>query len=184
MRVCAPLLLLVACYSVPEDLPTFDGVPLQGTESCAPTRTERVDCVLDGDTFDIRRCGDDEIGERIRVLGIDSPELAGDGGPAECYAEEARQALDALIDDTTVTLEFDRDCTGEFGRTLAWVFVSDVDEPDDAAINVSLWMAREGYARLYTEFEFDTLRYAQQLRVAERSAQSARVGLWGACIDE
>ena len=184
MRLLLPVLCLAACYRVPEDLPPFDGVPRQGTLACAPTRVEQVNCVVDGDTFDIGRCGDPELGERFRILGIDAPEVAGDQGPADCFGNEASQALGALIENVDVTLEFDRNCTGEFGRTLAWVFLADEADTDNEPINVSVWMAERGFARLYTEFEFDELRYATQLRAAEQSAQAARAGLWDACVDE
>jgi endonuclease YncB( thermonuclease family) len=184
MRWLLPLIPLSACYAVPESLPPFDGVPLQGTQSCAPTRSDRVACVLDGDTFDIGRCGDDEVGERVRLLGIDAPELAHEGTPAECYGDEATRALDDLIGDSEVVLEFDETCVGEFGRTLAWVFVTDAADTDAEPVNVSLALVERGYARLYTEFEFDRLRYANQLTAAERSAQAARVGLWDACVDQ
>lgn len=173
--------LLAGCYGVPENLPGFEGVPIEPTGACAPTRSARVACVLDGDTFDIDRCGDDVIGERFRLLGVDAPELARDGEPADCFAAQARDALEDRLEGTDVSLMFDRECTGAFGRTLAWAFFEDEDEEEP--VNASIWLVESGLARLYTEFEFDELRYATELQNAEDSARAANIGLWGACSD-
>lgn len=180
MRLPALFVLLAAgCYAVPEDLPGFEGVPVEQTNSCAPSRTAPVACVIDGDTLDINRCGDDTVGERIRLLGINAPEVASDEAPAECFGPQAEDALDDLLTGRDVRLEFDLECEDAFGRTLAWVFVEDEDE--DEPINASLWLVENGLARIFDEFEFDDIRYASLLRNAEESARASDAGLWGAC---
>ena len=47
-----------------------------------------VEVVIDGDTVDIEIGGREE---RVRLIGIDTPELHTDAGPAECMAVEARR---------------------------------------------------------------------------------------------
>jgi len=182
VRTLLPTLLLTACYQVPVDLPPYQGVPVEATDACAPARNETVACVIDGDTFDISRCGDEELGERFRLLGIDAPETAKEDAPAECYANEARDRLRNLIEGQEVLLEFDRECEGTFGRTLAWVFLE--EEDDDESLNVNVFLAESGLVRLYEEFEFEDLRYANELQAAEDSARAGNVGLWGACSEE
>jgi micrococcal nuclease len=140
-------------------------------------RMERVSCVIDGDTVDIGGCGA-FAAERIRLLGIDAPELSRGGQPTECYGDEARDALRSLIDRRDVTIQFDRGCVDPFSRTLAWLLLPEVD----GDLNVSVWMVERGFARLYLERDdFDDLLYASELRAAEMTARSTRVGLWGAC---
>ncbi len=182
MRRLLPLLVLAACYRVPVDLPPYDGVPITESNTCAPSRVETVDCVLDGDTFDITRCGDDVLGERFRMLGIDAPEVAHEGNPAECFAQEATDALEDRILGKDVLLEFDITCEGAFGRTLAWVFLVDPESEEEENLNV--WMVESGLVRLYEEFDFDKLRYVNELQAAADAASAGNVGLWGACSDE
>ena len=181
-RALPVLIAVVGCYD-PPDLPPFEGVPRQSFDSCAPTRTELVDCVIDGDTFDIGRCGVEGGSERFRLLGIDAPETEKSDAPAECYANRARDELERLIETQSVVLEFDKECEGAFGRTLAWVFLEDEDDPQ-SRLNVNVWMAQRGLARLYTEFESDELRYASELQAAETAARADGIGLWGACDGE
>lgn len=183
MRNVFPLLLLLSgCYAVPESLPRFPGVPIEAGSSCAPSRVEPVACVLDGDTFDVGACGDD--GERIRMLGVDAPEIAHDPDPADCYGDRAAQVLDLELDGQEVLLTFDEVCEGEFGRTLAWVFLGvDEDDEDAVPVNLNLWLVENGLARVYREFESEDSRYFADLEAAERSAQDREIGLWGACTE-
>lgn len=173
----------------PESFPTF----LEGEGACAPARTERVACTLDGDTFDVGACGE-EVGERIRMLGINAPEIAHDE-PAECYGDIAATALRELIDGRSVVLTFDFECIDDprYGRTLAYVYF----EPDDAVVPdgdtgasastyvlANEWMLQEGYARLAPEFwTTEDIRLLPELVAAEQRAREQGIGLWGACGD-
>jgi endonuclease YncB( thermonuclease family) len=172
------LLLSPGCYQVPEDLPDFVEVPEVAGRACAPSRTAQVACVLDGDTFDLFQCGDNGLGERVRLLGVNAPEIAHDGTPAECFGDQAGVELRNLIEGRTLSLEFDVSCTDVFGRTLAWAFV---EEEGVEPLLVNTWLVERGFARLYEEFEFDELRYVGLLRAADASAQATRSGLWGQC---
>lgn len=190
MRLAFTTALLFACYAPPEDFGPFEGVPLVASDSeCQPSRTELVDCALDGDTFDIGGCGD-AADERFRLLGIDAPETEKSGQEADCYGPEARDELKELLEGREVYLEFDDTCEGTFGRTLAWVFLLPSDDPDDddptlfddgEPVNINVWMVEQGYARLYDEFDFDSLRWREDLEDAEELARGRRFGLWGAC---
>lgn len=184
-------LSLVGCYTIPERLPPYDGVPLEPTDfSCQAPRTESVSCVIDGDTFDIGGCGATAAEERFRMLGIDAPETGKNGDPDECFAREAADALADVLETREVFLEFDDTCEGEFGRTLAWAFLlpDEEDPPFDfelldegRALSVNEWLVEEGYVRVYRAFNFEDLRYADALNAAEESAKARGRGLWGAC---
>lgn len=100
-----------------------------------------VDYVVDGDTI---QAIVDGKSERVRLLGIDTPELGRDGTPDERCAAEARQFLADWITDSAVTLSADphspeRD---RYDRLLAYVEIDGVD--------VSQTMLDEGWADLYT----------------------------------
>ena len=93
----------------------------------------RVTCVVDGDTVWIER-------EKIRLLGIDTPELS----QPQC-AQEALQAMEARdrlaqILDGRVTIE--REGQDKYGRTLARLHT-----PDGEAGDI---LVREGFARAWT----------------------------------
>lgn len=182
-----PLFLVAACYEGP-DVHLVDEVPIVGNDACAPARDVRVGCTLDGDTFDISGCGGDF--ERIRMLGIDAPEIAHGDDPADCWGPEAGNELARLIDGREVTLTFDEECVGVFGRTLAYVWLStadvDIDPTDtvstqDGAVLVNELMLSRGYARLYDEDWVAELRLQERLAAAEATAAARGIGLWAAC---
>ena len=65
-----------------------------GCTDAAPTGTARVERVIDGDTIVVR------IGrgtERVRLIGIDAPEVAKRGEPGECFGDEATRILCGLV---------------------------------------------------------------------------------------
>lgn len=83
---------------------------------------ERVEIshVYDGDTV---RLVD---GRRVRLVGIDTPEIGRDGKPSEAYAEEARRILEAMLHGAgRVGLLYDRERKDRHGRLLAHLFLAD-----------------------------------------------------------
>lgn len=130
----------------------------------------RVVAVVDGDTIDVQT----EAGrDRVRLLGIDTPEIGRSGKPDDCYAQEARDELDALAYGKTVQLRAD-DSQGErdkYGRLLRHVSVD--------GQNVALTLIEDGAAREYTyRSAYDG---QDEYRAAEQAARAAHAGLWGSC---
>ena len=80
----------------------------------------RVVSVSDGDTL---RLSDDR---RVRIIGINTPELSHQGRPAEALAEEAYQQLQKLVrqSDNRVGLRLDEEGQDHYGRILAHVFLA------------------------------------------------------------
>ena len=102
--------------------------------------TDRVDAqvtaafVFDGDTLEL---GD---GRKVRLLGIDTPEIGHDGAPSQAYAEEARRLLERLAaPGEALRLRFDSERFDRYGRTLAHVFRADGG-------NVQAQLLEAGYA--------------------------------------
>lgn len=97
-------------------------------------RRERVDHVFDGDTL---RLVD---GSRVRLIGIDTPELGRDGRPPQALAVEAREALRSLLGrHTELRLRFDAERQDRYGRLLAHAFLPD-------GTNVQAWLLARGLA--------------------------------------
>lgn len=126
---------------------------------------------VDGDTIDVQ---DENRGRlRIRLLGIDTPELHKPKYTKACYSEEASEYARATLVGQKVALESDpsQGRVDRWGRTLAFVILAD-------GRNFSVESARGGYAHSYV-FAHKPSKYAGQIAEAERQAQEAGRGLWG-----
>ena len=141
-------------------------VPVRGQ-----TRVSGSDCrpltvvtrVFDGDTVLASGIG------RVRLLGIDAPEM---GGPFERpapFAKEARERLASLVLNRWVRLECDGTRVDAYGRRLFYVLLETGDF-------VNAVLVRSGLARVSAR---SSLRRLDELRHAEEEAQSRRRGMWG-----
>jgi len=149
------LLLLLTLLLQPSIAGTFSQI---GT-----SRWVTVAYVYDGDTF---RTGH---GERVRLLGINTPEIAHNDSPGEPLGESARRRLSSLLLNHSVKLSFDNDRKDRYGRTLAHVYLR-----DGSWINAE--MIREGLAHLY--LFAPNYRHAEELLALEQTARSKRIGIW------
>lgn len=194
-------LALGACYQAP-DLPLLDEIPVVGqpVSSCDSERDEQVVCVVDGDTFDLSACGEG-LGERVRMLGINAPEIAhSDSEESECWGDEAQEELTEILTGREVTLTFDQTCLDIYGRTLAYVWlVGDEIDPlrdedgiedflgylhagdEEDALLVNEWVTWNGFARVFDEDIFGRLIHQDRLDAAQASAEQNDRGLWGDC---
>lgn len=191
-------LLLAGCLYQPPDLPIETDLQIIPNNACDIQQEAFVACVHDGDTFDVGACGEDQ-GERIRLLGVDAPEIEHLPDPADCYGDEAYALLEGLVLSERVVLSFDEECTGVFGRTLAYAWLVGApleqirDDPDvepylrtlpgefEVALLLNEWLIAMGAAELFPEEQFGTLIYQDALEQAEADAQLFGRGLWGTC---
>jgi micrococcal nuclease len=153
--------LLSGCAQL--DIPAADAAP-------APT-TATVLRVTDGDTIDVR---DDTRGRiRVRVLGIDSPEVHRPGYSVGCWGPEAERFATETLAGQRITLTQDatQDANDRYGRSLAYVNLA--DGRDFAVESV-----RAGMARAYVYSDKPVSRYPDIL-AAENEARAALRGLWG-----
>lgn len=137
----------------------------------------QVTSVVDGDTVHVRYA--DGHKEKVRIIGIDSPELARDGQPAEAYADQAREYMMSLLLDKTVYLEQDNSDTDRYGRQLRYVWLEKPDRITVEAIHanlVSSILLSQGYA-VFVEIGLDN-KYEMVLRDDENQARADRLGLW------
>jgi len=123
-----------------------------------------VRAVLDGDTIDVTRLG------RVRLLGIDAPEIGRVYDTAAPFAYAARDKLAGLVLHRWVRLESDGQRVDVYKRRLAYVVTE-----DDVCANVVL--VREGLARVTARVRLARL---DELKGAEAEARSFRKGIWGA----
>lgn len=124
--------------------------------------------VVDGDTI-LVRLGDRR--ERVRLAGVDAPEMGRLGSKGERHAEEARRYLIDLILKKRVRLVEDS-IQGErddYGRLLAYIY----RVPDGLFVNADL--VRYGHARVYRRAQ---LTERTKLEVLEEQAREKQQGLW------
>ncbi|MDQ3737579.1 MAG: thermonuclease family protein [Actinomycetota bacterium] len=136
-----------------------------------PPGTGVVELVVDGDTIDVRIDGHLE---RIRLIGIDTPEMATPDHPAECYGPEASRHTEQLLAPGT-KVRLVRDVVGrdDYGRLLAYVFRVD----DGLFVNERI--VADGFAQPLNiaPNSANHRRFVDAAGVAERSS----LGLWSAC---
>lgn len=127
--------------------------------------------VIDGDTIDADFGG---TTERVRLIGIDTPETKKPDTPVQCFGPEASaHTAELLLADTPIRVERDAEARDDYGRLLGYVYRSS----DGLFVNLDL--AVGGFARPLTIEPNST--FADRFVDAARAAQAAGTGLWGSC---
>lgn len=126
---------------------------------------------MDGDTIAVMKDG---VYTKVRLIGINTPEIYDGTKTPQCFGTEAAQKAHEILDGTQVSLEPDssQGTTDKYGRTLAYVFL-----PDGTSFEKQ--MIAEGYGREYTYRT--AYKYQKEFRAAEAAAKAAHAGLWSAC---
>lgn len=129
-----------------------------------PPAQESVKRVVDGDTAVL------SSGEKVRYIGINTPELHHPKKPVERYAREAKEFNRRLVEGKKVRLEFDVERRDKYRRLLAYLFLE-----DGTFVNSEL--VRQGYAQVMT-FP-PNVKYADLFVRMQKEAREAKRGLWG-----
>ena len=127
--------------------------------------TFRVTRVVDGDTIEI------EGGDKVRYIGIDTPETVDPRKPIQCFGIEASKKNKELVEGKTVRLEKDITDRDKYSRLLRYVWVGD--------LFVNLELVKQGFASSYS-YPPD-VKYQKEFLAAETEAREAQRGLWKAC---
>ncbi len=143
--------------------------------STATSVSGTVASITDGDT--IRVDTGATATERVRLVGIDSPETRDPDVAKQCFGDEATRVAGELMPiGVSVRLETDptQDVRDRYDRLLAYVYV------DDGSVSVNETLVRRGAARVYVYRNRPFAQHAAFTR-AEREARDAGRGLWTAC---
>jgi micrococcal nuclease len=144
------------------------------------TNPAQVVRVVDGDTVVVRlAAASQSAGQavRVRLIGIDAPELTRGTEPAECLAEAASDRLSVLLGTGTVRLSTDstQDQYDQYDRLLAYV-----DTPN--GLDVGEVLIEEGLA---TEYTYDEpYQRLEAYETAEIRAKATGRGVWGQCGEQ
>ena len=133
----------------------------------APTAyaASNVSKVVDGDTITMSN------GEKVRLIQIDTPELAS----KECYGIQAKSELSKLLSqagEVSLTSDPNLDEVDKYGRLLRYVFIGNT--------NLNLKLIEIGAAAPYF-YRGEKGIYAAQFLKAAQTAQKRKLGMWGMC---
>jgi micrococcal nuclease len=141
-----------------------------GGAGARSSETATVTRVVDGDTV-VARIGGRE--ERVRYIGMDTPEDVKPGTPVQCYSRAAAAENRRLVEGRRVRLVEDAESRDRYGRLLAYVYRAS----DGLFVNAEL--ARRGLARTLTIPPNDS--FAGLFARLAAAAGVAGRGLWGHC---
>jgi micrococcal nuclease len=150
--------------------------PTSAASAVVETRPDGADAtvtsITDGDTIRVRTAAGVE--ERVRLIGIDTPETSDPRTVVECFGREASAQTAALLPiGTRVLLELDVETRDRYGRMLAYVHRADDDLFVNEALIAGGWAAPYRYP--------PNVRYADRFSALGRDAREKGVGLWSAC---
>jgi micrococcal nuclease len=160
--VVAIVVLATACGAPPASSPA-------STTTLAANATMLR--VVDGDTIDVTIDGQRE---RVRLIGIDTPETKKENTPVQCFGPEATDFTKSLLTaDAALHLERDVVARDDYGRMLAYVYTAN----DGSFVNMKI--IRGGYARPLTIPP--NVAHADEFVEAARSAEADNLGLGAGC---
>lgn len=127
-----------------------------------------VDRVVDGDTIVVDING---APEKVRFIGVDTPETVDPRKPVQCYGLQASSYVKRLLTGARVGLESDssQGDKDRYGRLLRYIFLTDGTNLDEQLI-------AKGYGHEYT-YNLP-YKYQSQFRQAEDQAKAKKLGLW------
>ena len=127
--------------------------------------------VVDGDTIDIAIGGNTE---RVRLIGVNTPETKHPTKGVECFGPEASAYTEKLLPvGTKLRIERDIEARDKYGRLLLYVYIA------NSNVFVNLDLVLKGFARPMV-FEPNTAHKTDFAQAATQ-AELRNVGLWQAC---
>ena len=147
-------------------LTLFDRIDEGGpaVDTSVPGGIYQVERVIDGDTFKLAN------GERVRLIGVNTPETVDPRRPVERFGPEASAFTKSRLTGKSVRLDFDKERRDRYGRLLAYVYV------DDRFLNEEL--IERGFGHAETQYPYSSAM-KKRFRAAEDQAKAAHRGLWG-----
>ena len=166
------VVLLIWTIFVPKNIgqekPNEIQIPSTQNEIVETTKKDlqkvKVLRVVDGDTIEI------EGGQKIRYIGVDTPETVDPRRSPQCFGKEASNYNKELVENKEVYLEKDVSETDKYGRLLRYIYL----ESESVSINEQL--VKEGYA-VSSSYPPD-IKYQDKFKAAEEEARNNKRGLW------
>lgn len=124
--------------------------------------------VIDGDTIEVNING---INEKVRFIGVDTPEMNDNRAPIRCFAQEAKNFTERFLRQFNFTLESDptQSNRDKYNRLLRYVILED-------GSNLSKIIIENGYGYEYT-YQIP-YKYQKEFKEAQKQAEKNELGLW------
>lgn len=130
-----------------------------------------ISYVTDGDTFTVNMDGREE---KVRLIGVDTPETVKPNSPTECFGKAASDFTKQTLKGQTIRLEADpiNQNRDRYNRLLRYAYLQ-----DGSLLNATI--IKEGYGFAYLSFPFSK---AEEFRQLQTEAKKNNTGLWsGEC---
>ena len=121
--------------------------------------------VVDGDTLIVKM---DNMKDRVRLIGVNTPETVHPEKPVEYFGKEASAFTKEMVEGKKVLLKYDFQKRDKYGRLLAYVYLE-----DGRLLNAEI--IKQGYGFAYTKYPFT---YLDDFREYEKEARDNKRGLW------
>ena len=148
--------------------PPISQIPASPAGGSNPYLVSRV---IDGDTIEL------ENGEKVRYIGIDTPETLDPRKPVQCFGKDASNKNKELVEGKPVWLVKDISDKDKYGRLLRYVYLGDPTQESSTFVNLEL--VKQGFAHSYS-YPPD-IKFQEKFIEAEREAREAGRGLWFSC---
>jgi micrococcal nuclease len=122
--------------------------------------------VIDGDTIVVTIGGQEE---KVRLIGVDTPETVHPRKPVEYFGKEASEFTRRMVEGKGIRLEYDWQTRDKYRRLLAYVYIE-----DGTFLNAEI--IKQGYGFAYTRYPF---KHLDDFRQYEKEAREHNRGLWG-----
>jgi micrococcal nuclease len=142
----------------------------QRVDPSVADRDYLVQRVVDGDTLLLASR------DRVRLLGVDTPESVAPDRPVEPFGEAAAEFTRRRVEGQRVRLGYDKERIDRFGRHLAYVYLE-----DGTMLNEEL--IRAGLSKAQLQYPYRAAM-KRRFRAAEAEAREARRGLWSASSEQ
>lgn len=133
-------------------------------------RAFRVSRVIDGDTLDLDVADGTEGRTRVRLWGVDTPEIRGETGPLLAFARTATEFTRETVEGRDVYVELSPKQTRDrYGRVLAYIYM------DRNGVMLNEQLIELGLGQSDRRFPH---HYLNRFEAAERRAQQKGLGMW------
>lgn len=124
--------------------------------------------IIDGDTIEVKI---NTQTEKIRMIGVDTPETLDPRKPVQCFGNEASAKTKELLLNKKVRLEIDttQSDRDKYQRLLRYIYRDD-------GLFINKWLIQNGYAHEYT-YNIP-YKFQQEFKTAEKYARENSLGLW------
>lgn len=142
------------------------------TTNAMPRRmTVKVESVYDGDTFTVIIDGEEE---KIRIIGIDTPEIK-KGKKNSCLGKEVRDYVKEMIEGKEVIIKKDKynKNRDSFGRLLRSVRI--INKEKNRTNDLGRKLLKKGYAEVYDKADF---KYEKIYKLLESHSKKSKRGIW------